>query len=220
MKYKKAVFYCAMLVAVLIVNGCCRLCVTQADFEMDLKWAYRDLWLAKRGLEYPPDKKNLELCWQSRDQGCINAYMSVQQGKRILLYKKDTDPVRTLSFTLDTICQQCNMDIDHNKGINIESECIGAITALYFFNSENDDKIILDRLVKASPKVLAWVLDGTRAEWYHNRPHPEDWIEFVNKLPDKIIEHMGSLPEKLEKSYITDKFRKKESQIEPFGIMF
>ncbi len=219
MKYQKMIFSLKTAFCILLLAGCCKPCLVRDDFELALKWAYHDLHLAHMGLEYPPRKEILESCWKSRDRGCLDAYLSVQQGKKIVLNNKDIDPNRTLSFTLDTICKQCDMALDHHKGIGVESECIGAVTALYFFNSEDEDKIILNRLEKASPLVLDWVLDGPRAEWFYNRPDPERWIDFVNNLPDETIEQMARPSEEMERSFIADKFKTKESEIEPFGLM-
>lgn len=205
---------------VMLIIGCCKPCIVKDNFELSLKWAYQELALASVGIEYPPSKKVLSSCWKGHDRACLDTYFDVQQGKRVLIHNKDSDPERALSFTLDTICSQCDKPVDHIKNISSEMECIGAIKALYFFNNPAEDMIIVNRLEKASPRVLNWVLDGPRAEWYHNRPDPGRWIEFVNRLTDETIAQMADPTEKMEKSFIIDQFKMKEVEIEPFGIMF
>jgi hypothetical protein len=64
---QKIISWSAMPLIIMLLSGCCKLCAPQDDFEMDLKWTYRGLWPAKGGMEYPPNKEILELCWQGRD---------------------------------------------------------------------------------------------------------------------------------------------------------
>jgi hypothetical protein len=220
MRHKKTDACIIIGFILMLVVGCCKPCIVKDNFELGLKWAFQDLALASIGLEYPPSKKVLESCWEGRDRACLDTYLDVQQGRKILIHRKDTDPARALSFTLNTICKQCETPADNEKGVGSEMECIGAIKALYFFNSPDEDMMIIKRMENASPRVLGWVLDGPRAEWYHNRPDPDRWIEFVNRLPDETIEQMADPSEKIERSFIADKFKKTEVEMEPFGIMF
>ncbi|MCP3872914.1 MAG: hypothetical protein GY699_07140 [Desulfobacteraceae bacterium] len=208
---------------ILSICSCNRHQANSDNYTSSLKTAYQALWMTKGGLEYPPRQEILDICKQGKDPGCLKVYKHVQEGKETLLSKIASDPERTLAFTLDTICTQCEYGIDEvaneKKGLEIEGECLGAITSLYFFNKDHQDKVILDRFKNASPKVLTWVFATSRFEWFYNRPNPDRWIEFSNNIPDDIIKEMARPPGEMQREFIIEEFEKKIDDIEKFGVM-
>ncbi len=222
MHISRVIILCFILF-ILFVCSCNRHKADSDNFSSSLNTAFQALWMSKGGLEYPPDQDYLELCKQGKDPGCLKVYKHVQEGKETLLKKIESDPERTLSFTLDTICTQCEYGIDEvaneKKGLEIEGECLGAITSLYFFNKDQQDKIILDRIKKVSPKVLSWIFVTTRFEWFYNRPKPDRWIEFIKSIPEKTLKEMGGPHRIIEKETRIEEFEKKIDDIEKFGVM-
>lgn len=212
MAFCSVFFY--LLFVILSFEGCKESHTKNNGFTLSLKMAYQKLWLTKGGLEYPPRQEILERCKKSKDS-CFKTYRSVQEGKKALLSKILIDPERALSFTLDTICVQCEKNIeeikDKNKALEAEGECLGAITALFFFYKDGQDRAILDRLLKQSSQVLSRIARH-RCEWFHNRPKPERWIEAIEKLPDDQLEQW-------KKETIIEELKKNIKDIEKFGIM-
>ncbi len=204
-----------LLLLILLFEGCNKNYEKNDEFAFSLKGAYQKLWLANWGLEYPPRQDILDLCKQGKDPSCLETYQYVQEGKETLLSKISSDPEKALSNTLDTICMQCEKNIeeikDENKALETESVCFGALTALYFFDKDDQDKAILDRLLKQSSQVLSRIARH-QFEWFHNRPEPERWTKAINKLSDEKLERW-------KKEAIIEEIEKDIKSIEKFGVM-
>jgi len=203
----------------LLLSTCCS--ERQAihdDFEFSLRLTYESLGLTKQGLDFP-SQEALEICKQERSD-CKNYsrnYIAVQNAKKNLLAKIAAYPERTLAFTLDTMCLECSQDTDKmsKKGkvaaVEVELRCLGAIVALYYFNQNYQDQIIIDRFTNAPAEVLQWIAEG-RYEWFYNRPTPEKWIEAINKIPDDRLEPA------LKKTMI-QRISSAANKPEKFGVM-
>ncbi len=215
-----AFFY--LLFFIIFFEGCNKHHTNNDDFTLSLKTTYQRLCATKLGLDYPPRQEILDLFKQGKDPGRLKTYQSVQVGKKDLLSKLSIDPERTLSFTLDTICTQCEKTDkieDKEKSFELQQQCLGALTALYFFNKDQQDKAILDRLHKASPNVLTWAFSTFRFEWFYNRPKPNRWIEFSKNIPEEILKQMAKPPGEMQREYIIERFEKNIDDIDKFGIM-
>ncbi|MFZ1982777.1 MAG: hypothetical protein WAU91_00090, partial [Desulfatitalea sp.] len=76
---------------------------------------------------------------------------------------------------------------------------------------DKQDRVILDRVKTAPPKILE-LFFVTDYEWQYNRPEPERWVSLVETLSKK---NFWSSDEKR----IIKTLRSKESDYEKFGLM-
>lgn len=176
---------------VLVFCSSCRERHSGADkYASLLMTVYQRLGYTKLGKDYP--SHDLFEIWKQNNFES-RTYQQVQSAKKELQAKIANDPERILNFTLDAIGRQCNQDIDQmikedqTAVIDVELECVGAITALYFFEKPDQDKMILDRLPNSSPRVLNWLTEF-RFEWIYNRPNPQRWIEAIENIPNIQID--------------------------------
>lgn len=209
---------CGIIIMVLLSEGCREQAVAD-DFEAALRTTYQNIGLTKIGLDYP-SQEALEICKQHR-AGCekdySRNYVIVQNAKKELLAAISANPKRALAFTLDTMCRQCDKNTERLRKENevaafdVSLECLGAITALYYFDQDDQNQIIMDRLTKPVPQVLMW-LTRFQFEWIYNRPHPQRWIEALEKIPD------NQLKRDLKATIIED-FKEAGHHTEKFGVM-
>lgn len=193
MKMNKSVIRhaCYIFLLVLAFAGCKEQKKTITDVEDSLKYVYTRLCLSKNGLEYPGEEQLKS--WKKEHQPFSKTYLLVQDAKNELMAKIKANPERVLAYTLDTIDTACGYSDEDRKAmedsaaLTIESECLGALTALYYFNEPDQDKVIINRLLKASPVVLGRITDVDWFEWHCNRPNPQVWVEAIKEIPDDQI---------------------------------
>jgi hypothetical protein len=188
--------------------GCKKEQAVSDDFESNLKFIYNRLGLTKLGKEYP-NHELLEIWKQNNSYS--KTYQHVQNAKKELLVQIKTQPKRTLTFTLDTISMQCDRNENETATIDDELECIGSMTALFFFTSAEQDKVILKRLTKATPKVLTWLADF-KYEWFYNRPDSQIWINEIDNISDNRLEQRL-------KETIVMRIKEARRDSEKFGVM-
>jgi hypothetical protein len=197
-----------LVLMVFLSTGCKKEQAVANDFGSNLKFVYQRLGYTKIGKEYP-NQELLEIWKQNNSYS--KTYQHVQNAIKELLDKIKAEPKRTLAFTLDTVCLQCDRDKHEATTIDDELECIGSMTALFFFTSDEQDKVILRRLTQATPNVLTW-LSEFKYEWFYNRPNPQRWINEIEKISDNRFE------QRLKETII---YRIKEAKhdSEKFGVM-
>jgi hypothetical protein len=191
--------------------------------KYDLDYAYEAIYLSHFGLEYPGNKKHLDDCIKNRDKGCLSCYSVAKKGRDYLLKWITQDQDRTLKKTLDNIIYYCNEDPIEDYGSNehtskakrynykIGTLCVGPIISLYYFDQDKYDRVTLERLKHAPPKVINEVF-GDNYEWMHNRPDPKRWIRFLENLPSNVMN-------KSKKTNRIEIFQKKKGAGEAFGVM-
>lgn len=208
-----------LVLGVILCVGCIQNKVVADKFDFSFPSIYQSLGLTKIGLDYPTQEA-LENCKQYRancEKDYSQNYISVQKAKKELLANIAIDPQHSLAFTLDTMCLQCGKNTEalrkENEVAALETslECLGAITALFYFNDMDQDKIIMNRLLEPSPQVLTW-LSKFRFEWIYNRPDPDKWIASLDKLPS------GELDPDM-KNAIIQAFEEAKVGFEQFGVM-
>lgn len=160
------------------------------DLTSALHEAFSAIYFTHYGLDFPPNQDIVDKCYAYKDKGCMKVFNEVMDAKQFLMAQVKADPDRVLNITLDTIFEYAEKTPDPDKrktpdeGFTEATICNGAIIALYFFNQEKQDRLILDRVKTASPKILR-LFFVTYYEWQYNRPDPEPWVKFVETLPEK-----------------------------------
>jgi hypothetical protein len=182
---------CVLIVSLLAPAAACAASSKRSDdLERTLQDAFRAIYLSHFGLDFPADEDRANRCYVNRDEPCLRTFERVMDAKRYIVAQARADPGRVLQITLDTVFQYGDMISDpasrtaEGEGFFEASTCDGAIIAFYFFDRDEQDRKILDRLKSASPKVLERLF-VTYYEWHYNRPDPQRWIAFVEALPER-----------------------------------
>lgn len=131
---------------------------------------YSSLALIHAGLDYPHTLHKLVKCQEIGDEPCLKAYHRVRAAKRQLLSRPEED---ALARTLHTIENECSTNGN-------ELDCIGAITALYFFPSSSSDAKIRGFLDSASSPVLLNIVSKS-GNWLSNRNDKSAWRSWMVK---------------------------------------
>ncbi len=195
----------SILLALSLVDACSAKDNRSGDLEPALHNAFRAIYLSTYGLEYPGDDEGVAHCIAYKDKDCLKTFNDVMDAKQLIVDQIQADPERVLNITLETIFTYADLISDQkarqdSSGIipNEETTYTGAIMALYFFNRDEQDQVILTRMKKAPLKVLE-ELFGAYA-WLYNRPHPERWVAFVETLPENSfsIQHKKTIIDTLK----------------------
>lgn len=194
------------LVVCFLLSGCISSASADKAFESKLDKAYEKLYSARFGLEYPPNQKILDLCIKHNDKSCLSVYTYVQSAKKFIHEAIENDDPIVLSNTLNKITVRCA------DGNNIKDfTCVGAVIALYFFDKEKHQQLIRDALAASGNHVIKLVF-SSRYEWMYNRPDPDQWIKFVDSLPESAIPTA-------EKDAFVKYFEESKKSYEKFGVM-
>ena len=160
--------------------------IESLSLEQKFQEAFRTLYVS-RLLGFTGERQ-LDFCILTGDTGCLNVFKSVIGAKNFLQEQIRRDPHGALELTLDTIFK---LDPAPPPGMqrdfHDELGFVGATIALYFFYTEEQDRMIFQRMEHAPPAVLHRVFDSSNVDWLYNRPDPERWISFINALPDSIV---------------------------------
>lgn len=143
------------------------------------KTMFSNLALTSLGLEYPTTTDRLERCKQSADKMCLKTYELAKTAKQRLFRKS---PTHALNTSLNTIRTEC-AKTDYNK----DNVCYGAVTALYFFSTTDDDKQIMQFIANSSELVAKRIFE-MNVIWLKFRRDKQSWQDWVNKtnLPEKL----------------------------------
>jgi hypothetical protein len=180
-----------------IVMGCLIGCATNSNQQHDLTYllqtSFENIYLAKFGLNYPGTKRSLNRCIQYNDRSCLASYQQVLDGKSTIESLVDRNALVT---TLDIIERTC---LSNNERIS-NFVCYGGIMSLYFYNTPEQDAIILKRL-KNYPKIVKNIIFNNDYYWYRNRPDKNVWISTISKM-DIDWKH------EVQKQHLTELFNK------------
>jgi hypothetical protein len=175
------------------------------DLETALHHAFRAIYLSTYGLNYPGTDEGVAYCIAYKDKDCLDTFNYVMDAKQLIVAQIQADPERVLNITLDTIFTYAELIPDpktrqDSSGIipNEQTTYTGAIMALYFFNRDEQDQVIFNRMKNAPLKILEGLF-GADA-WLYNRPHPERWVTFVETLPENpfSIQHKKTIIDMLK----------------------
>ncbi len=203
-----------LILSILLPSNACAAEAKSIDnLEYSLQEAFRAISFIHYGLDFPPNQDIVDRCYANRDESCLRTFEPVIDAKRYIVTQVRADPDRALQITLDTIFKFTEVQADAidritNEGLSEECTYHGAIMALYFFNRDEQDRKILDRIKSAPLRVLNSLFGDY--EWQYNRPEPQRWIEFVKALPEKDFPAS-------HKEYIISCFRKAGRK--KFGLM-
>jgi hypothetical protein len=194
------------LVLCFLLSGCTNSASAEKAFESKLDKAYEDLYSARFGLEYPPSKKDLDICKNKKIESCLRVYTAVQDAKKFIHEVIERDESLALSDTLNKITVKCGVE-NSMKDLT----CVGAVISLYFFDKEKYQQQIRDALTSSGNSVIKLVF-SYRYEWMYNRPDSDRWIAFVNSLPEPVMSHN-------EKEPFIEYFEESNKSFKKFGVM-
>lgn len=148
---------------------------------------FDDLGLIGAGLDYPYSQEQLSRCQQVEDKRCLETYERVKSAKKRLVKRGRTE---ALQMTLNTISKEC-------AGDEIPISCRGAIVALYFFASSEDDAKIREFLALTPNQVFVktYEVDNT---WMSVRRDKTRWREWIAQAPQLTSEEKAAFLRNLD----------------------
>lgn len=193
------IIYSLLFVMLVNLTGCQQSSNSQPAQPGDYETIYRNLSLVHSALDFPGSTTAMRNCRQQQTGNCIRIVNNVTQARDQLL-KLPHDEV--LSNVLDTIASRC---MTGQSFETLRDVCGGAVTALFFFNSEQDDEAILKTFRTLPDDVVKNVFSSLRG-WYYNRSNPDAWVTFIQSS-------------RLDPDHKTNFTAYFKSETEPFGLM-
>jgi urate oxidase len=135
---------------------------------------FHDIGLIGASLDFPYSQKQLSRCQEVENEHCLKTYERVKSAKKRLF---ESERKVSLQATLNAISQECDSD-------EITTSCRGAIIALYFFSSSEEDAAIRKYLSTVSRKILVktYEVDNTWLTVSHDKALWREWIIESSKL--------------------------------------
>lgn len=180
------------------ITSCTVIKNRQQDMIFILRTSFDAIYIAKYGLDYPRTEHSLNRCVEYKDQQCLNAYNHVLKGKNRILSLSSSN---SLTITLDIIEDSCLSEDENIANFT----CYGGIMSLYFYNSPEHDYKILSR-IKEYPKMVKSIIFNNEFLWYHNRPEPDVWIDYISSID-------VSWEKDVQKQFVLDMFKKSIDQV-------
>lgn len=143
--------------------------------QKELKELFATLYLGDYGLNYPSSDEALQACKSHIDEPCINVYERVNIASNKIREIKST---KSLSDTFDTIRHFCISDKESTN----DFVCHGAFMSFYFYAETEHDAMIF-QFIKSLPVTVQSDIINRDLAWFHNRPTPEVWIEYLDGAP-------------------------------------
>lgn len=134
---------------------------------------FRSFFLVTNGAEFP-SQGNIDICMENQTLTCNDIVNTVLLAKDQLLSLPHKEALDAL---LEELSSTCDMN-KWQRNNDFESRCSGAFTAIYYFNSVSDDKLIIDSLLSMDRQSLQNLMRARRA-WVYNRTNKEPWIDFA-----------------------------------------
>ena len=123
---------------------------------------------------FPHSKERLQACEKYKDTDCLNLYTLAFQAKSQLFRDGRELALVTVLKELESKCGEKNWETNMNR-------CYGAIKALYFFDSEQEELMILEFFRKTKSDVTKSVLSRPSV-WMHNRRRKTEWFFGVEEI--------------------------------------
>ncbi len=137
----------------------------------ELRALFETVALAHLGLDYPYTEQGLSECRTRGNMPCLELHREVRRARARLA---ELPAVTTLPTTLETIESACAA----SEPASTRPLCRGAIMALFFFDTVEQDHEIRARVAGWEPKTRALLFVDDFA-WHHNRPDPGLWTDYV-----------------------------------------
>ena len=186
---------------VFITSSCTSANEKNDDVVSTLNSSLSVISLARLGLEFPHTDEQLEICIKHESKGCVDVYNNVKEAKKTILSLPADE---TLKTTLNIIEETCvSEDPEVIYGI-----CYGGLMTLYFYDSPAQDKIILER-ISQFPNIIKELTFNNELYWFHNRPKPNLWVEYLSTLDITWEREPG-----LQKEFVINRFKKSISEVE------
>ena len=142
--------------------------------------ALRSISLARFAKDYPHGESTLKHCIENQELKCFKLYQRAKSGKDNLLKKLDISYNRAIELMFSSKC----MGKIEIKNLPL---CQGSFMFPYFLDNETYDKKLLNTFKNQDPKLTAKFFSETQWAWYSNRPLKNDWINYLNSIPDKLF---------------------------------
>jgi hypothetical protein len=173
-----------------MAGGCGAADKPAGELELELQEAFRSLYFSNFGRNYP-GSATLATCTPEKDEPCYKIFNRVMDAKQFIVDQIQLDADLVLGITLNTIFDFAELIPDYEQWVKLhpgksipeELTCQGAIIALYFFDQDDQDRVILNRIKTASPDILDRLFHKNY-EWHYNRPDRDRWVAFVESIPE------------------------------------
>jgi hypothetical protein len=140
----------------------------------DQQSIFASLALVNSGLDFPYTQAKLVHCRETANEPCLKTYQRVKAAKKSLFLGSREQALR---MTLDTISTECAKE---QTNLQENLACSGAITALYFFPTQQDDMSIRSFLENTSFVSLQCVASNG-SMWLLNRENKSAWRDWITK---------------------------------------
>ncbi|MDH5178281.1 MAG: hypothetical protein OEZ39_19835 [Gammaproteobacteria bacterium] len=159
---------------VILSSGCSESSDSSRELEKTLAGHFESLYLAAHGKDYPYSEASLAKCRQNNDQPCLDVYDRVDRARKALIALPKGE---SLAATLRMIPVDCQSENEARANF----VCYGALMSLLFYAEPEQDAAIL-AAVKSYPASVQGMIFNAQFAWYHNRPVPQKWMEYVSQL--------------------------------------
>lgn len=140
-------------------------------------------YLVTNGREFP-SAATIDVCRVKTDDPCHKTLLRVETARERLLSMPHNE---ALALVLEQITRYCTPSgISSHDG---ETKCSGAFSAIYYFNSAQDDKRITHVLASVEHGTLQRLLNNRRS-WVFNRRDITSWEQFAEKNLDGVWRDM------------------------------
>lgn len=194
--FLKGIKHTIFLILFSFITVCNAVGKEQEGITDSLQTSFGAIYLARYGLNYPNSKTALNSCVQSNNQQCLDTYKYVTDAKNKIISLSNSE---TLDATMNIIEKSCLLEDEY-------SYCYGGIMSLYFYDSPEYDLQIISR-IKEFSQTLGTTLFKYGYLWYHNRPEPAIWIDYISS--DDII-----WEDEFQQDYVLSMFKKDIGQLE------
>lgn len=152
-----------------VATAACSLMACDRDSTM-----FSDIHYLRAGLESPYTQERLAHCKAIEHEACLGLFNRARVAKKRLF---SMGRGQALQLTLDTILKECGDEATDDAAV-----CGGAVSALYFFPTESDDRA-LQAFFLGAPSILNRVVD-VDSTWLLNRVDKQMWRAWVSTLED------------------------------------
>lgn len=135
---------------------------------------FSSLALSVGGLNFPQTQESLKLCQKTNDEACLKTYQRVKTAKKSLFSRRRKTALR---MAVDSVRDECGKQ---SADLPTELACEGAIVALYFFPTPQDDLSIRESFDNLPPSSLKKTI-SSGGRWLTNREDKSAWREWVSR---------------------------------------
>jgi hypothetical protein len=125
---------------------------------------------------HPWDSVSAEECIAAKDTACLHeAQRTIVAVDRLLRNGREQGLGKTLAAI------QCNCRTNR-QSTHQKDQCHGALAALYLFDSEKEDSVVMNFLRQLPEETVARIFLHYETCWLRNRRSSTHWISFIDTM--------------------------------------